>query len=299
MRNLLFMAILLFAASSFAQEQERDSATDAQAHGPDSSRIIGHVYHVNFWKSIAVTLGTELAILAVNTVPNHTAPEITDAEFNTLQSPTGKDQLNAIDRLSLKLGKPSVDYTWIAVDFQTLCAAAPLTLLFGEKYRKNWDDIVLMMAEMNAINMFTFQFSPFGPFFQRRYRPITYYAITPEERQKEKVGNNRASFYSGHTSAATASLYFMAKIYCDYNPQIRGWDKIGIFALASVPPMIMGYLRVIALRHFISDVLVGGIVGGTIGILVPELHRIAGKDFSLGAYSSPEGTGLTFAMKLR
>ena len=155
------------------------------------------------------------------------------------------------------------------------------------------------MAEVNAINMFTFQFSPFGPFFQKRIRPEAYVAYTLAQRNEAKVGSNRASFYSGHTSAAASSLFLMAKTYCDYNPQIQGWEKVGIYSLASVPVLFMGYLRLIALRHWPSDILVGGLVGGTIGIVVPEMHRIIPKNISIGAYSSPESSGLRLAWNLQ
>jgi membrane-associated phospholipid phosphatase len=292
MKKIFFIAIVLWYTSLSAQERD----TSRTRHdSEDTTRLTHHVYHVNFWGSTAITLGTELAILAAQLTPMHDKPDISNAEFDLVQSQPSLDQINPIDRLSLHIGVPAVDYTYTAADLQIVCAAAPLALLFGEKFRKNWDDIILLMAEVNAINMFTFQFSPFGPFFQKRYRPIVYYAYTPAERNDAKVGSNRVSFYSGHVSAATTSLYLMAKIYCDYNPQIQGWDKIGIYALASIPPLAMGYLRIIALKHWPSDVLVGGLVGGTIGIVVPEMHRITDKTVSLGLYSSPESTGLRLA----
>jgi membrane-associated phospholipid phosphatase len=93
----------------------------------------------------------------------------------------------------------------------------------------------------------------------------------------------------------------MAKVYCDYHPEIHGWDKIGIYALASIPPMIMGYFRLIALRHFPTDILTGFIVGGAVGIAVPEIHRIASKDkgLSFTPYISPAGSGMSLTYNFK
>ena len=167
MKKVIFVVLLLLYSSLQAQNSTT-SADDKPRDTEDSTRIAGHVYHVNFWGSVGITVGAELAILGAQQLKLNDKPEISDAEFNSIQSQPSLDQLNPIDRLALHMGLPSRDYTYIAADYQILCAAAPLALLFGERYRKNWDDIVLLMAEVNAINMFTFQFSPFGPFFQKR-----------------------------------------------------------------------------------------------------------------------------------
>jgi len=263
----------------------------------DSSRTVGHVYYVNAWTSLTLSIGGELAVLAGQHY--FSKPDITNQEFDAAQLPSSINSINALDRWALRLKVPTVDYTWTAVGIQAACSIAPLALLFGERYRKNWDDLVLMYMETNALATCMFQFSPFGPFFQNRFRPAVYYAKDSVARFNEKNGGERNSLFSGHENVAAASLYFMAKVYCDYNPQIKGWDKIGIYALASVPPLIMGCFRIIALRHFPTDVIVGGIIGGTCGILVPELHRISGKDVSLGVYSSPESTGIGLAWNLK
>ena len=299
MKKVTFIALIFLYTSAQAQNPSTGKGEQKEHNDTeDSTRLAGHVYHVNLWGSIAITVGSELFILGVRSLPNHTAPDITNQEFDLAQSETGRAQINFIDAISLRIPRRSTDYSFPSADLQVACAAAPLLLLFGDRFRKNWDDIILLMAEVNAINMLTFTIAPFSPYFQRRLRPIVYQATTPEVRDQQKTGSNRASFYSGHTSAAAASMFLMAKIYCDYNPQIQGWEKVGIYALASVPVLAMGYLRIIGLRHFPSDVITGALVGGTIGIVVPEMHRILGKDATLGAYSSPESTGLKLAWNI-
>lgn len=289
MKTTFFLIIIFLFSTVKAQEKAMDP--------DDSSRINGHMYHVNAWGSIGLTVGGQLGILIAQRY--FSKPDITNQEFDAAQLPSNVNSINVVDRWALRLTVPTVDYTWTAVGIQGACAVAPLTLFFGERYRKNWDDIVLMLLETNTLATCMFQFSPFGPFFQNRFRPAVYYAKDSVSRYNERNGGERNSLFSGHETSAAASLFFMAKVYCDYNPQIKGWDKIGIYALASVPPLIMGCFRVIALRHFPTDVIIGGILGGACGIAVPELHRIAGKEVAIGMYSSPESTGINLALKLK
>ncbi len=297
--TFLLLFIVFFCSSSQAQSNAQKPVIkdNPTKDTEDSSRIIGHVYHVNFWGSLAIGVGGQAALLIAHT--SAIKPLITDQEFDAAQSPSSIASINGFDRWALNIGQPSRDYTYIAVGLQTALTALPLTLLFGERYRKNWDDIVLLLLEVNTFASDLFQFSPFGAYFQNRFRPVVYYAKDEATRNHERDGGNRNSLFSGHTTSAAASMFFMAKVYCDYNPQIEGWEKVGIYSLASIPVLAMGYLRLIALRHFPSDIVVGGFVGGLCGILVPEMHRIENKNVSLGVYTSPASSGLNFAWNLK
>ena len=302
MKVKIFLLIIFFYSSASAQNlftaPSPAPTPIPEARDDDSSRIIGHVYHVNAWGSIGITAAGTLASLATYNFINN-KPDITNQEFDALQSDPIKHSLNALDRLSLNLHIPSTNYTWTAVAVQAVNAALPLTLFFGDRFKKNWDDIFLMLLETNAIAVTIYQVSPFGPFFQNKYRPIVYLATDQIARDSLRSGKYRNSFYSGHVASAVASMYFMAKVYCDYHPEIEGWDKIGIYALASIPPAVLGYLRFVAMKHFLSDIIVGWGIGGVTGIVVPEIHRIAGKTVSFGAYSSPTSTGLALTWNMK
>ena len=86
------------------------------------------------------------------------------------------------------------------------------------------------------------------------------------------------------------------KVYSDYHPEL-GHKKLLLYGLASIPPLVEGYFRVKALAHFPTDVMVGFMIGGACGIIVPELHRIKKKnvqlDVSLSAIGTPE-LGITW-----
>jgi membrane-associated phospholipid phosphatase len=128
-----------------------------------------------------------------------------------------------------------------------------------------------------------------GPAFIDRYRPVSYYEELAFDVRSE--GDSRNSFYSGHVSSVAAATFFMVKVYSDYHPEI-GNNKYLFYGAALVPPVALGYFRIKALRHFPSDILVGIGVGALCGILVPELHRLAQENISLGLYTTQEGTGL-------
>lgn len=79
------------------------------------------------------------------------------------------------------------------------------------------------------------------------------------------------SFYSGHVAAAATATFFTAKVYSDFNPEAEG--KVWIWTGAAVVPGLVGYLRMEAGQHFLTDVLLGYGLGAVTGYFVPELHK--------------------------
>lgn len=120
------------------------------------------------------------------------------------------------------------------------------------------------------LNSNIYSWSPMGPRFVERYRPAVYYENLPLE--ERNYGRLRNSFYSGHTATVAVGTFFTAKVYADYHPDLGG-KKYLLYGLALVPPTVVGIYRIKALRHFPTDVVIGGIVGAGVGFLVPELHR--------------------------
>jgi membrane-associated phospholipid phosphatase len=161
------------------------------------------------------------------------------------------------------------DYTLMSLN------ALPVSLLLDKKIRRDWLGILLMYLETMTITTNIYEWSFLGPNFQNKMRPVAYYdQLSYEER---KIADNRNSFYSGHVASAAASTFFMAKVYCDSHPGI-GNDRYLVYGAALIPPLILGYFRVKALKHFPSDVIVGLGVGVLCGILIPEFHRVNDKN---------------------
>lgn len=240
-----------------------------QSSASDSS---SPTYQVNRWATgVVCGVGLFTNYLGIPKLLNKY--ELSLAEIRALDKRT----LNRIDTWALKQD-PSKrgafekysDYTlWSSI-------ALPLFLLADEQIRLNWLDMLMMFLETMSITTNIYEWSFLGPNFQNRVRPVAYYdQLSYDER---KTGHNRNSFYSGHVASAAASTFFMAKVYSDSHPGI-GDNKYLVYGAALIPPLVLGYFRVKALKHFPSDVIVGLVVGALCGILIPEFYRVKDKNF--------------------
>lgn len=179
----------------------------------------------------------------------------------------------------------------------------PVGLFIDKKFRKDWIDISVMYLEAHALSAATYSFSPLGPRFIDRYRPIAYYeegdGLTLYDRN---AGNNKNSFFSGHVSTTAVGTFFFTKVLSDYNPQWRGRHRAIAFTLASLPPAYVAVQRVRALKHFPTDTVIGLGVGAFFGVMVPQVHKSWARNhrskLSLGGgYGDGVGSGgfvLTF-----
>jgi membrane-associated phospholipid phosphatase len=149
--------------------------------------------------------------------------------------------------------------------------ASFLLLLLDKKMRPDAGKLFLLYANTQALAYTIYTFSPLGPSYQNRYRPVVYYDTVPDG--ERGPGNNRNSRYSGHTGNATAAVFFLAKTYSDYHSELSKRDVIGLYSLAVLPSLLQGYLRMKALKHFPSDVLIAVLIGAVCGTSVPEAYR--------------------------
>ena len=46
-----------------------------------------------------------------------------------------------------------------------------------------------------------------------------------------------------------------------------------LYTVASIPPAFVAAYRMKAGKHFRTDVIAGFVVGGAMGIMIPDLHR--------------------------
>jgi membrane-associated phospholipid phosphatase len=215
-------------------------------------------------------------------------PDIDSAELTRLNT---NFYINRFDAWALKLDPTNrATYETVSADMAIGIYCLPALLVLDGSIRHDWLDMLGMYLETQTATFSVYNMSPFGPNFQNKYRPIVYYTQLSDNQRSS--GNNRNSFYSGHTASATTATFFMTKVYIDYHPEL-GWEKYLLYGAASVPPLVMGYLRIRALDHFPSDIAAGFIVGALIGVLDPEFHRIKNRNVSLASISTPDGgTGL-------
>ncbi len=286
---LLALALGLTSGSSAdAQSVVGDSSSMPSDSSFVPSHVLAPIYHVNYWVSIPIIAVGAAGGLYLTAHPksNITGAELASSNTNNVPS---------FDRISLHQNIALVP-TWdkYARIGQITGAIIPLTILLDADARSDWLDVIAIGAEANMVALGIYSISPLGPSFQTRYRPLVYYpkADAAKAGINQADGNNKDSFFSGHVGSVAASTFFVAKVYCDYHPDANQYLA---YSLAAIPPIVMGYIRLMTLDHFPSDIAMGMAVGTLCGVLIPELHKIGDKNLSIGAYSSPTmGTGLTF-----
>jgi membrane-associated phospholipid phosphatase len=88
------------------------------------------------------------------------------------------------------------------------------------------------------------------------------------------------SFPSGHTSVAFTVALLECVNHAHLDIDHTGWNAVACPATLAAAG-ITGILRMMADRHFASDVIVGGLIGSAVGYLVPTLHfAVTQKDAS-------------------
>jgi membrane-associated phospholipid phosphatase len=262
-------------------------------------KVHAKIYHVNYYVtgSIAV-VGTIGDVLAIQRLKRK--PHITSDELAFITSSQQKDLINPIDQWALKQD-PSQRalYKKISDIGQIPVFLLPTLLMIDKKIRRDWLDLLLMYYEGHVITFSFYNYSPLGPTFINRYRPFVYYntdEITPEYITGSIEARN--SFFSGHVSSCAYSTFFMAKVYCDYHPELRGLKYL-LYLAAAVPPMAMGIARVKSLDHFPSDDAVGFGLGAVLGIVIPALHKLpCSKNLDISMATSPNEVGLSVCWKL-
>jgi hypothetical protein len=134
-----------------------------------------------------------------------------------------------------------------------------------------------------------------------RYRPFTYKTIdqinalkgdAKEQFLTDITGNDiEDSFFSGDASSTAYAFIFTAKAFNDYFPDSK--LKYGIWGVSITGTALQAYFRAKSGKHFPTDVIAGSLVGGSIGFLVPHLHKKLEKQ-GLSLNPTSYGVSLTY-----
>jgi len=140
---------------------------------------------------------------------------------------------------------------------------------WGTTDKRRWFDDVAPVLEaavtVSLVNQVT-------KFLVSRARPFVRFA--PPGRTPELDDN--LSFFSGHTSLAFSEAVAAGVVAHD-----RGYKlEPVIWASGLTLAAATGYLRIAADKHYLSDVLVGAVVGSGFGLLVPYMFHadVLGRD---------------------
>ena len=184
-----------------------------------------------------------------------------------------REDVNSFDRFSAGWDSESADFY---SDFPFYGSfAAPLGLLLNDRINDKTKQVVILYVETMAVTGALFTMTNGNVV---RNRPLTY---SPDVSDTEKMrANSQNSFYAGHTAATASASFFAAKVFHDFYPESPA--RPYVWAAAAAVPATVGYLRLRAGKHFLSDNLIGYTVGAAAGILVPQLHKKTNKrDISL------------------
>lgn len=209
----------------------------------------------NWWMSSGSAVFAGASFLLQRQVEGLSASELQRLESTNLQGlaawPAGRYDLRAARQSD-----------WSAA----INAGLPALALFLPDARADVGRGLQMYAQVGFLN---YALTGLAKRFVLRPRPYAYNATLPIGLRQ--APDARFSFYSGHTSTAASGAFFAASMiqaYSDSKPlKTMAWVGAAVF------PLLTGYLRMRAGKHFFSDVAVGYLAGAMVGVGVPLLHR--------------------------
>ncbi|RIJ36709.1 phosphatase PAP2 family protein [Pontibacter oryzae] len=144
--------------------------------------------------------------------------------------------------------------------------AMPVVMLLNKNVGSKAGQVAVLYVETMAVTGALFTMTNGNV---ERTRPLVY--SDDVDISDKNTANARNSFYAGHTAATASATFFAAKIFHDFNPDSGA--RPYVWAAAAAIPATVGYLRLKAGKHFLSDNLLGYGLGAAAGILVPQLHK--------------------------
>ncbi len=176
-----------------------------------------------------------------------------------------KDKLPFFDRFVAGNFSPQADrdsYILFDADY----ALPFIVALINKNERAKFGQVAILYVETIAItgSMYTLAAG-----LVYRSRPFVYGDKAPMAKRLDK-GAQR-SFYGGHVAGTAASLFFISKVFQDFNPgsKITPYLYVASGALTG----LMAYMRMKAGYHFLSDCLLSSAIGAATGIVIPQFHK--------------------------
>ncbi|GAB2868270.1 phosphatase PAP2 family protein [Hymenobacter ruber] len=247
----------------FASLALAGSLLTAAAPTVSAQNQAGSPYHTRFAVDGPVILGLG-AVSAFGLYRVQQKSGLSDAELAALN----KNDVPKIDRFSAGWYSDRAQTTSDLLCYPTL-VIAPGLLALNDDVRSHYGQILGLYVETMLATDALFTTSV-GNIY--RYRPYLY---GPEGGGGRSGAIATNSFFAGHTGHTATATFFAAKVLHDFNPGYAG--EPFVWGAAAVVPAAVAYFRIEAGKHFLTDNIVGYTVGTTMGILVPQLHKVAGR----------------------
>lgn len=244
----------------------------------------------------ALYLGGGITSFTLGYILQKSINDVTLYELSQLS----KNDINSFDRFATNYGCKTLsnlsDYVVGIIFF------SPTLLLFDEKIQQQAFSTIVLYGETmlyaGALPMITKKIIP-------RFRPYTY--NNNFDILTRMNFDSRTSFFSGHTCVAFASAVFLSSVFSDFNPNSNLKTYVWLSSLSAAT--LVGYLRVASGYHFPTDVIVGALVGSSIGYLIPYFHKVNNdksqsmnenyiKEFTILPSMDNQILGISFNIKL-
>lgn len=188
------------------------------------------------------------------------------------RGPHGEDTLNAFDRLGYDhlvwrgnekaAGRLSDVIAYGAIPLGALGALSAMALGTGHPGHIPGD--ILIVAQATALSAVANQTVKF---LVGRPRPYAYRAVDRPEVGFVHSHDDHMSFYSGHANLAFALVTSLGTV-----AELRAYPYRGFIWAVGLPlAATVAYLRMGADKHYLSDVMVGALLGSAFGVAIPLL----------------------------
>lgn len=267
-KYLAILVLTLFVSNKGFSQSESPYQTSLKYDGP------------------AVAAGLGLTYLGFTFIKNK--DELTPLELQN----KSKDDVFFIDRFAAGNFSDKAD-KGSYIPFYGSFAVAPIVALIDPKQRSHYGQVSVLFIETMSAAAASFTIAA-G--LVQRSRPLVYNTSLPDDERLDK--DEQRSFFAGHTTATAAATFFAAKVFNDFNPDSK--LKPYVWTAAALVPAVVGYQRLRAGKHFLTDNLLGYGVGMACGILIPQLHK---KTNNTNLSVAPvvgfnyQGMGLTYRFK--
>ncbi|WP_233635717.1 phosphatase PAP2 family protein [Hymenobacter setariae] len=230
---------------------------------PASAQKVPSPYHTRFAVDAPIIAG-ELAVSGFGLYRSMQRTGLTTTELAALR----KEDVPSFDRFSAGYYSARAQTASDLLCYPTL-AIAPGLLALSPSIRSHYGQVAVLYLQtvLAADALFTTSIGNIP-----RYRPFLYGTEGGDQRTSRIETN---SFFAGHTAHTAAATFFAAKVFHDYNPDSPAQPYV--WGAAAAVPAAVAYFRIQAGKHFLSDNIVGYAVGATMGVVVPQLHKVAAR----------------------
>jgi len=275
MTNRVFILIVIFA-TTFLGQSKNESPYQDLSWTLDGGLLLSAVG----LKAIASATESSVKMLSLEDVTN-----------------LNKDDLNWLDKSATSRNSEFARNTTGAATIVSFFV--PALLLWSSKVRDDWGTFTLMYLEIFALSATV---ADVAKNLAQRTRPFVYNPDVPLEGYDDlefddKVDNKDAnkSFFSSDVAIAFALASFTTTVFNDYYPnsKLKPYVNVGTGLYAA----FVAFLRYDSGWHFPTDIIAGAVVGGTIGWLVPSLHK--NNNVSVGMSYQPNIESNLFTISYR